>query len=224
MNTINKFTIYGERCSGTNFLEEMMLNNFKNIKLTWEYNYKHFFGFHDFINNTNKNKNLDSVLFIGIIRNPIDWLYSFYTNQHQIPDENKELNKFLFNQFYSVKDENKTLNEMDINFITNKKYKNIFELRYVKNNYLINDMPKLVKNYILINYEDLLNNSEYLLNKIQYKFNLTFKYNQIKTINYYKKEKNIVFVPKKVNFTNDILNKIKKNLNIEQENKLYYEL
>lgn len=35
----SKFTIYGERCSGTNFLEEIMLANF-DIVVTWDYGWK----------------------------------------------------------------------------------------------------------------------------------------------------------------------------------------
>jgi hypothetical protein len=44
---IKKFTIMGERCSGTNFLEQIILSNF-HINITWEYGWKHFFGFYDF--------------------------------------------------------------------------------------------------------------------------------------------------------------------------------
>ena len=46
---VNKFTIYGERCSGTNYLEEIILHNF-NINVTWDYGWKHFFGSYDFKN------------------------------------------------------------------------------------------------------------------------------------------------------------------------------
>ena len=38
---IKKFTIYGERCSGTNYLENLILVNF-DVNLTWEYGWKHF--------------------------------------------------------------------------------------------------------------------------------------------------------------------------------------
>ena len=43
---IKKFTIYGERCSGTNYLQNLVNDNFE-IELTWEYGWKHFFGFQD---------------------------------------------------------------------------------------------------------------------------------------------------------------------------------
>ena len=41
---INKFAILGERCSGTNFLEELITHNF-NLLYTTEYGSKHFFCF-----------------------------------------------------------------------------------------------------------------------------------------------------------------------------------
>ena len=97
MNNIKYFTIYGERCSGTNFLEELITNNF-NITITWKYGWKHFFGFYNF----KKTQEENETLFIGIVRNPIDWLYSFHTNPHHIPPHNRPLMNFLNNEFYSI--------------------------------------------------------------------------------------------------------------------------
>ena len=99
--TIKKFAIIGERCSGTNYLEEIIKINF-DLKYTTEYGSKHFFCLRDY----SKFNNLDETLFIGIIRNPIYWLNSFSKELHHIPEVNrKNLNSFLFNEFYSVCDE-----------------------------------------------------------------------------------------------------------------------
>lgn len=38
---IKKVTIYGERCSGTNYLEELLTENF-DVTLVWDYGWKHF--------------------------------------------------------------------------------------------------------------------------------------------------------------------------------------
>ena len=43
---IKKYTIYGERCCGTKYLQELITKNF-NTPITWEYGWKHFFGFQD---------------------------------------------------------------------------------------------------------------------------------------------------------------------------------
>jgi hypothetical protein len=40
---LKKYTIYGERCSGTNYLENIINMNF-DVNVTWEYGWKHFFG------------------------------------------------------------------------------------------------------------------------------------------------------------------------------------
>ena len=46
---IKYFTIYGERCSGTNFLFHAIKENFE-LEFTSEFGEKHFFGFHDYTN------------------------------------------------------------------------------------------------------------------------------------------------------------------------------
>ena len=103
---------------------------------------------------------LDDTLFIGIVRNPIYWINSFSRELHHIPNENKALSSFLHNEFYSIDENTNNIVLQDLNYVTLKKYINIFELRKMKNFYLLNVMPKKVKNYILINYESLLYNYE----------------------------------------------------------------
>ena len=116
--SIQNFTILGERCSGTNFLKETINKNF-NINFTGEYGSKHFFCHNNY---SDRNKT-DNTLFIGIIRNPIYWLNSFSKELHHIPEINRHsLTNFLFNEFYSVHDgtpkKGKTydLNKSDLNF------------------------------------------------------------------------------------------------------------
>ena len=163
---IEYFTIYGERCSGTNFLMNAILKNF-NIAYTSKYSWKHFFGHYNFENNEEE----DKTLFICIIRHPITWIDSFYKKLHHIPEQNKEnIYTFLFNEFYSINDNNVEILE-DRNIITKNRNKNIFELRKNKNYYLQNILKKKVKNYILIRYEDLRDNYDSVLNFIFNKFN-----------------------------------------------------
>ena len=77
---ITKYTIYGERCSGTNYLEDIISKNF-NVEITWRYGWKHFFG-HNITDKTNNLetdiKNADDVLFICIVRDIIPWINSLY--------------------------------------------------------------------------------------------------------------------------------------------------
>ena len=235
---IKKFTIYGERSSGTNFLETSIKLNFY-LDITREFGSKHFFCFDDCCKSFN-----EDTLFIGIIRNPVYWLNSFIQQPYHVPLENKTLQNFLTNEFYSICDEKtpeplmvngniffskKTLstkydiNPKDLHYQTGKKYKDIFELRKCKNHYLMNIMPTKVKHYILINYEDLLYNYEQTLDAIKNKFNLITKQpGYIKSKGYkqsttylYKGQKSIIFSAKIFEF---IWNK----LDTEQEAQLGY--
>lgn len=221
---IKYFTIYGERCSGTNFLESSIINNFK-IDITWNYGWKHFFGNYDF---SIKKKETDETLFIGIIRDPINWLDSLYKNPHHIPQHNRlSPNEFLLNEHYSTIDNYSSIEEhADRNIITKKRYKNIFELRQVKTNYLIYFMPAYVKNYVFIKYEDLKNNYDFVLLDIQQKFNLIRHNNNnmpfFRTIKYKGLSEENDYKEKTISFTNEIINIIKNNLDIEQECNLGY--
>jgi len=232
--TINKFVILGERCSGTNFLEESIKQNF-HINYTTEYGNKHFFCFNDY-----SKKNNDDTLFIGIIRNPIYWLNSFSKELYHIPIVNKDIRNFLFNEFYSVMDNQntvknngifdlnmfyniETINPSDLNYMTGKKYKNVFELRKLKNFYLTNIIQTKVKNYILINYEDLLYNYQDTLSKIKDDFNLIQRCSEFIKITKYKKSTSYSYKQQRlITFNNDLVKIIWQYLDKEQESKLGY--
>jgi hypothetical protein len=232
--TINKFVILGERCSGTNFLEESIKQNF-HINYTTEYGNKHFFCFNDY----NKRNN-DDTLFIGIIRNPIYWLNSFSKELHHIPTVNKNIRNFLFNEFYSILDNqpiknnvfnfntfknNEMVNQVDLNYTTGKKYKNIFELRKLKNFYLTNIIQTKVKNYILINYEDLLYNYENTLKIIKEKFSLLHKSSEFIKITNYKKSTSYSYKQQRlITFSNDLIKIIWQYLDREQETTIGYSI
>lgn len=160
---IKKYTIYGERCSGTNYLENIMNINF-NVKITWEYGWKHFFGHQD-----ESLKNADDTLFICIVRNLPDWINSLYRTPHHIPEHLKRnIRKFLNEEIYSIdKNEKEIMN--DRNMYTGERYKNIYELRHTKMKWMVEELPKKVKNYIYIRYEDLINEFEKTLEEIKNK-------------------------------------------------------
>lgn len=155
MTKIKKITIFGERCSGTNYLERLLYINFYDFKLTWEYGYKHFFGHKSLANS-------DDTLFICIVRNPVDWINSLYRTPWHIAQELRgNVDNFLNKEFYSYNDESSGSRDgteimTDRNIYTGKRYKNIFELRHIKLKYLYKDLPKLVKHYIFIKHEDLI--------------------------------------------------------------------
>lgn len=162
---IKRFTIYGERCSGTNYLQELIEMNF-DVETTWDYGWKHFFGFNDVSNS-------DDTLFICIIRDPYTWLNSLYRIPHHITHTIRgDATKFLNNEVFSYDDHNESRDETkemmnDRHIYTNERYKNIFELRYTKLNYLTVDLPTKVKHHIFIRYEDLLYDFKNTMNLIK---------------------------------------------------------
>ena len=166
---LKKYTIYGERCSGTNYLQNIMNLNF-NIKLTHEYGKKHFFGFQD-----EKLKKSDDTLFICIVRNPVDWVNSLYREKYHIAKHlRKNITDFLNKEFYSYNDKHSGLMDgseimEDRNIYTGKRYKNIFELRHTKIKWMMEELPNKVKNYIFIKHEDLLYDFKNTLLKINEK-------------------------------------------------------
>ena len=187
---IKKVTIFGERCSGTNYLEELLRLNF-DVEIVWSYGWKHFFGFN------NISQNSDDVLFIGIIRNLEDWVNSLYRDKYHLPWQvTKDVETFLTGEFYSIDDKQNEI-MFDRNIETKERYKNIFELRHVKNKYLIKTMPKLVKNYCLITYDDLVNHFDFIMDIIK-NYNLEIK-KDIKfpsNVKYYKSFKDVAYVKK----------------------------
>ena len=217
---ITHFKIYGERCSGTNYLEKLLLLNFE-IESINKYGNIHFFKFQEFDScETN-------VLFIGIIRNAHDWINSLWSCKFHVPLEYKnDLHKFLNNEFYSIqeKNNNKEIVEDRNIFKKNQRYKNIFELRSLKIKFLLEYLPKFVSNFILIKYEDLINNFDNTMRNIQQKYKLKIISNNFPE-NFYKyKNTNHLYVPQdKHNYEismDDILNN--KQFDNELEKKLNY--
>tara|TARA_B100001175_G_C19469634_1_gene621042 strand:- start:967 stop:1644 length:678 start_codon:yes stop_codon:yes gene_type:complete len=222
---VKYFTIYGERCSGTNFVENAIKKNFK-LELTWEYDFKHFFGNYKF-----KEKNrYNQVLFIGIIRSPFEWLPSLYREKHHLPYSiTKDWDSYINHRFYSIDINTKKELLEDRNIYNKqKRYKDIIELRYIKNKFLIENMKNKVNNYILLRYEDFSDRYQLTMNFLKKKYNLVKLHKEIRFINNYKGYGNNIstndntYKKKKYFIPNNILLKIKKKLNKEQEKSLGY--
>lgn len=158
---ITKITIYGERCCGTNYLENLITLHF-DVEITWEYGWKHFFGFNNLTNS-------DDTLFICIIRDSCDWINSLYkTPYHLSKKQCSSVHNFLYDEIISYIDETETIVIVkDRNMYNNENYKNIMDLRSFKLKYLTEELPLNVKNYILIQYESLLNDFVNTMTKIK---------------------------------------------------------
>lgn len=215
---LEQYAVYGERCSGTNYLTQLMNTNF-DIPLAneTEVGHKHFFGHID-LSTIPAN---ECTLFLGIIRHPIHWLNSFYKEQHHIPNRPKQLPAFLFDEFYSVNDDN-TIIEGDVNYMTKGRYKNIFEMRFYKNYYLLNILPTQAKYTFLVTYENLRDNTANVLSEIATKFGLVPRFPMYKNVDYYKDTPAIPYVKKTIIIPNEYIVMCIRHLNLIQERRLGY--
>lgn len=141
---VSKYTIYGERCSGTSYLEDLIEANF-NVQVTWELGWKHFY-----LEKKCAREFPDDIFVICIVRDIVDWLNSFYEQPHHLPHHLKgNKDRFLNEEIYSVNHKNGEL--------LDSTYSNIFEMRHEKLKYMMEYLPQVAKNTIVIRYEDLLN-------------------------------------------------------------------
>lgn len=147
---VNNFTIYGERHSGTNLLESITKESL-GLAVTWDFGWKHFFGFVKY-QQIVQSKN---TLFFAIVRNPYDWIIAMYSKQYHIPKENERpFNQFLLNEWFSIDDYGKEIKN-DRHYLLGRKYKNLFEMRKAKLQYIMNYMPKLCNNLCVTTYEHI---------------------------------------------------------------------
>lgn len=179
------FTILGERCSGTHFVQ---------YAIEWNLNLeyypicgKHFFG-HD--NSVFDSEKMKETLVICVFRKPIDWLDSYFKRQHHVPPQNKNsLFNFLNNEFYSIHElpPNKGSDILEDYHITEKRhYHNIFELRKTKNDFMLNTIPSLVSNFMMLRYEDLRDDFDKTLDIIKETLSLETRNETYKRIVKYK--------------------------------------
>lgn len=173
---IENFQLYGERHSGTNFLENSLKNIFC-LPQTSFFGHKHFMGFAK----PERIAYAKHTLFIGVTRNPYDWILAMQELPHHVPKENrKNFLSFIENEWYSV---NNTGGEIlsDRNFSISQRspprYKNIFELRKNKLQFLIHTMPILASNYIFITFESLITNYYNIIDIISKRYHLSIKGN-----------------------------------------------
>ncbi len=211
--TLKTYTILGERCSGTNYLAELLQLNF-GLEVTYKYGHKHFFGHNDYHNS-------DETLFVALIRDPIEWLGSFHDNPFHLAEHlTKGWMPFLQEEFWSYHDpyEKHIEIEEDHNMYNGQRFQNIFECRSVKCQFMLYDMPTRVSNYIVIIYEDLLENFQATLDIIAKKFGFRRSSQYLNTSNY-KDSKTVKYVQKNYHdkIPPIILRYIKNHLDIELE-------
>ena len=180
---IKEIKIYGERHSGTTFLLRLIRNNISNniaghfklekdkikfcsnkLKSNKGTGWKH--G----VPNLDLYKNLDSTLFIFIIRDLENWLKAMFKEPIHL-NKSDNIESFLTSNLVACRKKIKSL-ELDVYSNKEETNKTIFELRYYKlNSYF--DTFKNVKNAIFINLEGIQQDKgEKFINVISEKFKL----------------------------------------------------
>lgn len=213
----SRFMIFGERNSGTNYVQQMIQDNFgldaANI-IIW----KHWVGY---LNVPNAKDGTENTLSVGVVRDPIDWLSSM---KKYAPHANhlskKNWIEFLTNEWYSLDDTDHKEIMIDRNYHTGQRYKNILELRSNKLRWMLD--PDIPGPYILIRYEDMLSNPDEVLSKIAKEFNVNRK-----TLNLVEKDVKHGGNYIKRNYRRppeELINTIRDNLDLKLEEKLGYKI
>jgi len=219
MTYLKYFTILGERCSGTHFLQYAIQKNF-NLEY-YPICGKHFFGHDTTIFETEKMK---ETLVICLFRNPVDWIDSFFKRLHHVPEENrKSIENFINNEWYSIYEVPPKIGkpiEDDYHIIHKRRYHNIFELRETKNDFMLNMIPKLVDNYMLLRYEDLRDNYEETMINIIQKYKIVPIQIPFYRITQYKGTYTAEFTKKPILLSEEIQEYILSKVNGEQESRI----
>ena len=220
-NTITNFTIFGERNSGTKYLEKTLRKMLK-IKYTKEYGFKHWYikGIYPRgVNNTTTDNECikdindsDNTLFILIVRNVYDWVNSMYKKPHHMKNIDKSsMYNFISKKYMCYEDER----EKNTLWIKNKQHrypyfieesKNLIKLRNLKNTHFLN-LRNRVKYFYIIRQEHLLNDIKRMIKQYGLKYNFLHLPN-------YKKPKTYSLDKKTVSYIN-------KNLKNEIDSKFY---
>lgn len=165
---INNFTILGERHSGTNLCEKNIMRRFV-LPITYDFGNKHFFK-REFIG---PKENTSNTLFFCCIRNPYDWLLSMFSEPHHCGFCHQgNLIKFLHEEWFSIGPLLGPEILEDRNMYSGERYKNIFELRSVKAEFLHRIIPLITMNNFMMKYEDVYADEPKIIKNISIQYKL----------------------------------------------------
>lgn len=190
ISEIQTFNIRGERCSGTNYLQQLVETNlqipYKQDGVGWKH------GFYN-ANIRQSLVNLDTSLTLVIFRNPFDWVRSLYLNPHHFEGNIKSVwQKDIQPTFSEFIRKEVRQDPPDVHPLYLDRAKNIFELRKWKTEHFLN-LKKVLKHVYYIKYEDLAENPNRIVKEINDKWlNKTYRF---KDWNFYKYHTDRKYVP-----------------------------
>lgn len=189
---MEKIKIYGERNTGTNWLQKLFENNFhvdiipgqahsiikkrclgyplynfaKNIYFKVSYN-KNLGWKHSLIPYSKKLLTFDGIkkiLIITITKNPYSWLLSLYKRPYTKKNPATNFDSFIVNNWKTEGRENSPKHYKNPIILWNKKNESYIEMNKIKTLYSVN-----------LRYEDILKNPEIILDNLSKRYNLVRK-------------------------------------------------
>lgn len=172
--------IYGERCSGTNYLKFLLELNLLGFEFTEEFGTKHFFP-----KNLHSQK-VEETIFVVIARNPYDYLRSLHQNPWHTDDSlrNIPFSEFIRKQWKCVYNSDLRMSEdhpdygkemmHERNPETGERFKNVLQMRSAKYNAWL-QLKKYSNRVFFINYESLNANPQLFVKQFSERFNLPRK-------------------------------------------------
>lgn len=173
---IQRIQIFGERCSGTNYLEQLLAGNLPGVSFTSGFGFKHFFPRMDADGSTD-------CLFVVIYRDPFDWLRSIYRNPwHAAPAlKNIPFSEFIRQEWWCVWDEDAGIDAVDPRYGTEmmlerdpgtgRRFRNILAMRSAKIR-AWESFRKAREHSLCINYERLRDTPEQVIRGLADEFGL----------------------------------------------------
>ena len=161
--------LFGERCSGTKYLQKIMETNFV-CDFSNQPTHKHFFGHQDLRPYRNS-------LFVCVVRAPVPWLNSFYRNPwHLLLQNARPSPAFLrapVRSYQQGRSSGGALQQTgnisageimeDREIGTQRPYRSVLALRNRKLRYMLDDLPLQAPRVIVVRYEDLLHSFDNVL-------------------------------------------------------------
>lgn len=169
-NKILNVTIVGERCSGTNWIENLVTQNF-NVKLIHPMGWKHAPNFQDTPRSAAAKQ---TTLIIFVVRNVFDWIRSFHKSPHHVRERRGSLERFVeLSPWRSVKEETGRLLSTDSDLTSNASepvfYADLLDMRSRKHMYW-RKQSEGWPNVLWVRYEDVLAQPEHFLENIRSRY------------------------------------------------------
>lgn len=220
--------ISGERCSGTNYAEQLLRHNFNYLSVSSNaITHKHWIFTPEVIAKADKNN-----IIVVVWRNPYDWIRSFYSQPHHVAPElkNRGLTHFMTHEWKCIHDSDpisiyygkEIMEERDP--LTGKRFANVWKLRAGKIRHWL-EVSRIFPYTYHVKYEDIKSNPMQFLKYFGNKFNIkqNKKYKSIDKVKGY--DTHDVYVERKYpDFTQEELDVIHKEIDHHMEALIGYDI